>query len=234
MPEKKVIKNLPKHVAIIMDGNGRWAKKRFLPRKLGHRAGAEAVRKAVEYAVEVGLECLTLYAFSSENWKRPKDEVDSLMRLLLDFLHKELSNLLEKNIILKIIGDLSGFPEDLREKLAEAQNKTIENNGTTLCIALGYGGQDEILTAVNNLIESGVKKITKENLESSLYTFGLPPLDLLIRTSGEQRISNFLLWQVAYSEFWFTSVLWPDFDKKEFEKALIDFGKRQRRYGDVE
>ena len=233
MFKKGKMKNLPRHVAIIMDGNGRWAKKRFLPRKLGHKAGAEAVRRAVEYAVEVGLECLTLYAFSSENWKRPKDEIDALMRLLLDFLHKELSNLLDKNIILKIIGDLSDFPEDLQKELADAQNQTHKNNGMTLCIALGYGGQDEILMAVNNQIDAGVKKITKESLESGLYTSELPPLDLLIRTSGEQRVSNFLLWQVAYSEFWFTSVLWPDFDKKEFEKALVDFGKRQRRYGDV-
>ncbi len=228
-----IFENLPAHVGIIMDGNGRWAKKRLLPRSLGHKAGAKAVQKAVEYAARVGLKCLTLYAFSSENWKRPAAEVKALMELLLKFLQKELPNLQKQNIALRIIGDLKRFPQDLQAELTAAVNATQTNSGMVLCIALGYSGQDEILSAVNKLIAAGAKSISKQELESNLFTAGLPDLDLLIRTSGEKRISNFLLWQSAYSEFWFTSILWPDFDAKEFEKALLDFSKRQRRYGDV-
>ncbi len=233
MTNLKNFEKLPAHVGIIMDGNGRWAKKRFLPRSMGHKAGAKAVRKAVEFAARVGLECLTLYAFSSENWKRPQEEIDSLMDLLLKFLKKELPNLQKQNIALRIIGDLGRFPQHLQAELGKAMRATENNDGMVLCIALGYGGQDEILFAVNKLVEQGIKKIDKQDLEANLFTAGLPELDLLIRTSGEQRISNFLLWQSAYSEFWFTQVLWPDFDEKEFEKALVEFASRHRRYGDV-
>ena len=233
MGKSKIFKNLPAHVGIIMDGNGRWAKKRLLPRSMGHKAGAKAVRKAVEYAAKVGIKCLTLYAFSSENWKRPAAEVKALMELLLKFLQKELPNLQKQNISLRIIGELKRFPLDLQVKLADAVDATRSNSGMVLCVALGYSGQDEILFAVNKLISAGAKNIGKQDLENNLFTAGLPDLDLLIRTSGELRISNFLLWQSAYSEFWFTPILWPDFDAKEFEKALLDFSKRQRRYGDV-
>ncbi len=229
----KSFENVPAHVGIIMDGNGRWAKKRLLPRSMGHKAGAKAVRKAVEYATRVGIGCLTLYAFSSENWKRPADEINALMELLLKFLKKELPNLQKQQIVLRIIGDLQRFPQYLQDELGKAVDATRHNSGMVLCIALGYGGQDEILSAVNKLISAGAKKIGKQDLEENLFTVGLPSLDLLIRTSGEQRISNFLLWQSAYSEFWFTSTLWPDFDEKEFAKALIDYNKRQRRYGDI-
>ncbi len=227
------IEKLPAHVGIIMDGNGRWAKKRFLPRSMGHKAGASAVRKAVEFAARVGLKCLTLYAFSTENWRRPADEVNALMELLVKFLKKELPNLQKQNICLRIIGQLDRFPAELQQQLSSATLATKENTGMVLCVALGYSGQEEILAAVNRLIKKGVTKITGQDLEANLFTAGLPELDLLIRTSGEQRISNFLLWQSAYSEFWFTEVLWPDFDEKVFAEALLEFGKRERRYGDV-
>ena len=218
-----------RHVAIIMDGNGRWAKKRHLPRVVGHERGVEAVRKLVRAAREMGLEALTLYAFSTENWRRPEDEVSALMGLLKRFIMADLEEFVANNVRLRIIGEYRILAPDIVALLDDALERTAGNDGTTLVVALNYGAQDEIARAAAKAAAKG--PITPESIEAELDTAGLPPLDLLIRTSGEVRLSNFLLWQAAYAEMWFTDVLWPDFTPAHLEEALAEFAGRERRYG---
>jgi len=228
---------LPRHVAIILDGNGRWAKKRKLPRFLGHKAGVEAVRAIVKYCAKSNIEALTLFAFSSENWKRPEKEVGLLMELLFTALSREAKNLHQNNVKLHIIGDRSRFSEKLAYKISEAEELTVDNTGLNLVIAVNYGGRWDITQAARKIAERVAdgeilpKDITPELLQSQLSLSNLPEPDLFIRTGGEQRVSNFLLWQLAYTEFFFTDVLWPDFDSHVFEQAVISFNERQRRFG---
>ena len=220
---------MPRHVAIIMDGNGRWAKKRMLPRAMGHKRGVETVRNIVRAAGELGLETLSLYAFSSENWKRPAEEINDLMALMRDFIKSDLDTFAENDVRLKIIGDYKSLSPDIVEMLEESIARTSKNSRTTLAVALNYGSQDEIVRAARAAAAQG--EISASSIEANLDTAGLPPLDLLIRTSGEQRLSNFMLWQAAYAEFWFTETLWPDFSKDELAAALNEFARRERRYG---
>ena len=220
---------MPRHVAIIMDGNGRWAKKRMLPRAMGHRRGVETVRDIVRAAGELGLETLSLYAFSSENWKRPAEEINDLMALMRDFIKSDLDTFAENDVRLKIIGDYKALSPDIVEMLEESIARTSKNSRTTLAVALNYGSQDEMVRAARAAAAQG--EISVSSIEANLDTAGLPPLDLLIRTSGEQRLSNFMLWQAAYAEFWFTETLWPDFSKDELAAALNEFARRERRYG---
>ncbi len=218
-----------RHVAIIMDGNGRWATKRFLPRAVGHQRGVEAVRRLVRAARGMGIEALTLYAFSTENWRRPEDEIADLMGLLKRFILSDLDEFAANGIRLKIIGDYKAFPADVVELIEGALARTAGNSGTTLAVALNYGSQDEIARAAARAAAKGA--ITPETIEAELDTADMPPLDLLIRTSGEIRLSNFLLWQAAYAELWFTDVLWPDFEPAHLEQALAHFAGRERRFG---
>ncbi len=228
---------LPKHIAIIMDGNGRWAKQKGLIRAVGHENGTKSVRNTVEACAEIGIENLTLYAFSTENWNRPKLEVQTLMKLLIKSLKKEIKTLMDNNIKLCAIGDLSALPSKVFSELHEVIDKTKNNSRMTLTLALSYGSRDEMLSAFKYIIkEIENKKISIEKIDESiinkhLYTHFLPDVDLLIRTSGEKRISNFLLWQIAYAELYFTEVLWPDFSKEELYKALINYQNRERRFG---
>ncbi|HEX7753574.1 MAG TPA: polyprenyl diphosphate synthase [Novosphingobium sp.] len=212
-----------------MDGNGRWAKRRHLPRVVGHQRGVEAVRRLVKAARSMGLEALTLYAFSTENWSRPEDEVSALMGLLKRFILSDLDEFAANNVRLRIIGDYHALPADVVQLIEGALARTAANDGTTLVVALNYGAQDEIARAAAKAAAKGA--ITPQAIEAELDTAGLPPLDLLIRTSGEVRLSNFLLWQAAYAEMWFTEVLWPDFTPEHLEEALAAFGQRERRYG---
>ena len=220
---------MPRHVAIIMDGNGRWAKKRMLPRAMGHKRGVETVRNIVRAAGELGLETLSLYAFSSENWKRPEEEINDLMGLMRDFIKSDLDTFAKNDVRLKIIGDYKALSPDIVEMLEESIARTSKNSRTTLAVALNYGSQDEMVRAARAAAAQG--EISASSIEANLDTAGLPPLDLLIRTSGEQRLSNFMLWQAAYAEFWFTETLWPDFIKDELAAALNEFARRERRYG---
>lgn len=227
--------NAPRHIAIIMDGNGRWAKKRGLPRALGHKAGVEAVRKIVEYCGDIDLPYLTLYAFSTENFKRPADEVGALMRLLIEYLTRDL-NLLKKNSVqLKILGDLSVFPKEVQKAVEQALQETADGKRMVLSIALGYGGRAELVQAFEKIarkLQTGeLAAVSEASIQENLFTAGLPDPDLIIRTSGEMRLSNFLLFQSAYSELYFTDVPWPDFDEKQLQLALEDYSRRQRRYG---
>ncbi|MEJ2565294.1 MAG: isoprenyl transferase [Gammaproteobacteria bacterium] len=228
---------LPRHVAIIMDGNGRWAKKRLLPRIAGHRAGVETVRQAVKACAEKGIEVLTLFAFSSENWRRPAKEVSLLMELFLTALQRESRRLHANNVKLKIIGDRSAFAPRLQEEIAKAEELSRDNTGLTLVIAANYGGRWDVVQAARHLgeqIAAGKlqpKDISPEMFEAQLALYGLPEPDLFIRTGGEQRISNFLLWHLAYTELYFTDTLWPDFDAQAFENALSSYATRQRRFG---
>jgi undecaprenyl diphosphate synthase len=232
---------LPAHIAIIMDGNGRWANQRRLPRAAGHRAGIEPVRAAVETCARAGIRCLTLYAFSVENWKRPRAEVETLWRLLRHYLRQELPQLLENNIRFQAIGRIDGLPPQIQRELAAAVAATAHNGGMTLNVAINYGGRSEIVDAVNLLIkearDSGrcaALEIDEAAIASRLYTAGQPEPDLLIRTSGEMRISNFLLWQIAYAELYVTSTLWPDFNRTELLEAIADYQKRERRFGGIQ
>jgi undecaprenyl diphosphate synthase len=218
-----------KHVAIIMDGNGRWAKKRHLPRAMGHKKGVEAVRKVVRAAKDLGLEALTLYAFSTENWRRSEEEIGALMGLMKAFIIANLDEFAANNVRLRIIGDYKAFPVDLVELIEGALARTAGNDGTTLAVALNYGSQDEIARAATKAAGKG--PITPETIAAELDTAGMPPLDLLIRTSGEVRLSNFLLWQAAYAEMLFVDTLWPDFTPEHLAQALDDFATRERRYG---
>jgi undecaprenyl diphosphate synthase len=229
---------LPRHVAIIMDGNGRWARKRGLPRVAGHRAGTRAVREVVEGCAELHIQALTLYAFSVENWKRPLAEVSTLMSLLREYLTKELETLCKNNIRLQTIGRTDELDPAVRNHLLKTIDQTACNTGMVLSLALNYGGRAEIVDAVNRILSNGRKNsaepMTEQEFSKYLYTAALPEPDLLIRTSGELRISNFLLWQIAYSEIWVTDTLWPDFDRTRLYEALIAYQKRERRYGGIE
>jgi len=226
---------IPRHVAIIMDGNGRWAAQRHLPRVEGHRAGIDAVRDTVETSARLGLEVLTLYAFSVENWKRPKTEVSVLMSLLRRYLRLELDTLLQNNIRFTAIGRPNELPEDVYHELLQAEAKTSRNSGMRFNIALNYGGRAEIVDAARRAIESGVSPSALDETRFSefLYTAGQPDPDLLIRTSGEMRVSNFLLWQIAYAEIWVTDTLWPDFRCQHLLEAVVAYQKRDRRYGGI-
>ncbi len=212
-----------------MDGNGRWAKQRHLPRAMGHKRGVEAVRNIVRAAGDFGLEALSLYAFSSENWKRPEDEVSDLMGLLRAYIKSDIAEFEANDVRLKIIGNYKALAPDIVEMIEDAVARTSGNKRTTLAVALNYGSQDEMVRAANAAALDGA--ITAEAIEANLDTADMPPLDLLIRTSGEHRLSNFMLWQAAYAEFWFTDTLWPDFGKEEFGQALKEFAGRERRYG---
>ncbi|MBY0284041.1 MAG: isoprenyl transferase [Sphingomonas sp.] len=228
---------LPRHVAIIMDGNGRWAKKRFLPRLAGHKAGVEAVRRITRHARTMGIEALTLYAFSSENWRRPAEEIGDLMGLLKHFIRADLDEMVRDNVRLRVIGDYRRFSADVVALVDDALARTSQNDGPLLVIALNYGSQAELVAAARTLaerVQAGameVAAIDADAIEALLDTRDLPPLDLLIRTSGECRLSNFLLWQAAYAELLFVDTLWPDFDEAAFSKAVAQFGERQRRFG---
>ncbi len=219
----------PRHVAIIMDGNGRWAKKRHLPRVAGHRAGVEAVRRTVRAAGDLGLEALTLYAFSSENWKRPEEEVNDLMGMMKRFIISELDEFAEAGVRLHVIGNWRAMAPDVVELVQRAIDRTAANSKTNLAVALNYGAQDELVRAAQAAAGEGV--VTAEAIERHLDTAPLPPLDLLIRTSGEVRLSNFLLWQAAYAEMLFTETLWPDFGADDLAAAVAEFARRERRYG---
>src|SRR5688572_14938216 len=226
---------LPRHVAIIMDGNGRWAGQRHLPRVEGHRSGIDSVRDVVETSARLGLDVLTLYAFSVENWKRPVSEVSTLMTLLKRYLRLELSTLLRNNIRFRVIGRASELATDIRSELALAEEKTAANTGMLFNIALNYGGRAEIVEAVRRLLDAGVRpdELDEQRFAGFLYTAGQPDPDLLIRTSGEMRVSNYLLWQIAYAEIYVTETLWPDFRRRHLLDAVLAYQKRERRYGGI-
>jgi undecaprenyl diphosphate synthase len=227
---------LPRHVAVIMDGNGRWAQKRRLPRIEGHRAGSKSVQEIVEIAARLGVKYLTLYAFSRENWKRPKKEVNTLWKLLEDYLRREDKVLIKNRLRLKVIGQMDDLPKSVLQQLARVEELTKDNDRLTVILALNYGGRTEIVDAVKKLASSNdfdPSTLDEDKFSQFLYTAEIPDPDLLIRTSGELRISNFLLWQIAYAEIWITPALWPDFRKKHFLEAIVDYQKRERRFGDI-
>ena len=235
MEERKV----PRHVAIILDGNGRWAKKRMLPRNAGHAAGSKNVEKICAAAWDMGIEYVTMYAFSTENWSRPKEEVDALMKLLHSYLKDCLKTSKKNNMQVRVIGDISKLDKDLQERIIELERVSAENTGLHFQVALNYGSRDEIkrsIISIANEVKEGSllpEDITEDIISSHLDTSGIPDPDLMIRTSGEQRLSNYLLWQLAYSEFYFTDVLWPDFSKKDLQKAVEFYQSRDRRFGGV-
>jgi undecaprenyl diphosphate synthase len=226
---------LPRHVAVIMDGNGRWAAQRHLPRVEGHRAGIDSVREVVEGSARLGISVLTLYAFSVENWKRPAAEVSTLMLLLKRYLRLELNTLLRNDIRFRVIGRAGDLASDIQKELRAAEARTAGNRGMQFNIALNYGGRAEIVEAARALVAAGVRpeQIDEERFSAALYTAGQPDPDLLIRTSGEMRVSNFLLWQIAYAEIWVTETLWPDFRMRHLLEAIVDYQKRDRRYGGI-
>ena len=228
--------SLPRHIAIIMDGNGRWAKRRHLPRVAGHRAGVRPVRETIEACCRLGIDALTVYAFSVENWKRPRSEVETLWQLLRRYLHQELPALRKNNVRFQVIGRIAALPEQVQRDLDYAIVETSTNTGLQLSVALNYGGRAELVDAVNAILAQARKgdgraEVTEETISSHLYTATTPDPDLLIRTSGEMRVSNFLLWQIAYAEIWVTEKLWPDFQAVDLLEAVLDFQKRERRYG---
>jgi undecaprenyl diphosphate synthase len=228
---------LPQHIAVIMDGNGRWARRRHLPRVAGHRAGVQSARTVIETCARLNISALTLYAFSMENWRRPKAEIDFLMRLLREYLRKELPVIHRNNIRLLVIGRSDQLPEAVRADVEKAMEQTAGNSGMKLAVALNYGGRAELVDAFNRILDSvrsngqANARVDEEMISQHLYTAGLPDPDLLIRTSGEMRVSNFLLWQIAYAEIYVTETLWPDFTRAQLYEALLDFQKRERRYG---
>jgi Undecaprenyl pyrophosphate synthetase (EC 2.5.1.31) len=224
---------IPRHIAIIMDGNGRWARQRHLPRLAGHRAGTENIRRIVTECAEQGVQCLTLYAFSTENWSRPSAEVDGLMRILSDFIDRETINLHREGARLRHLGRLDNISAELRQKILDAIELTRHNTRITLAVAFNYGGRADIVDAVRELIALGVQPddVTEEMISDHLSTRGMPDPDLIIRTSGEWRLSNFLIWQAAYSEYWTTPVYWPDFSPEHLRQAIYDYGQRERRFG---
>lgn len=226
---------MPEHVGIIMDGNGRWATKRLTPRSFGHRAGMEALHEIVREAHCLGIKALTVYAFSTENWQRPVQEVNALFGLLTEYFEREIDELDANGVRIIALGDLEPFPAKVKACMVEAINRTAGNSGLNFCIAINYGSRAEIVRAVKRIVESGTaaEDIGEQTVSDNLYTAGLPELDLIIRTAGEQRLSNFLLWQAAYAEFVFTQVLWPDFTPDEFRSCLAEYMKRTRRFGKV-
>jgi len=234
---KNVNINKPNHVAIIMDGNGRWAKLKGKNRLYGHKNGIKAVQKIVEYATKIKIKNLTLYAFSTENWNRPKKEIETLMSILINTLRKEINKMIENNVQFKCIGDLSQLPANVIKEVKETVKKTSKNNGLVLTLALNYGFKKELICAIKNLAVKvkknliSIDKIDEKIVNNHLHSGELPSVDLLIRTSGEQRISNFLLWQISYAELFFSDVFWPDFDERHFEKAITNYNNRERRFG---
>lgn len=230
--------SVPQHVGIIMDGNGRWAKKRALPRNFGHKQGAAVFKKTINWARELGIKCVTFYAFSTENWKRPTEEVNGIMNLLQQYI-KDIRDAARENIRFIFLGDVTALPEDITAELLDIQSSTVNNTGFIAGVALNYGGRDEITRAARILArrvadgEITPESITETSVEELLYTAEMPPLDLIIRPSGEQRLSNFLIWQAAYAEFVFLDVLWPDFTKKHLELAIDEYNNRDRRFGGV-
>lgn len=234
-----ILENVPHHIAIIMDGNGRWATKKGLPRIAGHKEGMDAVQKVVRVAVKYDVKILTLYAFSTENWKRPSTEVEFILRLPKEFLHIYLPELMEKNVRIETLGEFDSLPNHTKKAVNYAKEKTKDNDGLILNFALNYGSRNEIVRAVKQMVNEvdegkmDLEQVDEDMFSNYLYTNDVPDPDLLIRTSGEQRLSNFLLWQVAYTEFWFTDVLWPDFTEEVFFQALLEYQKRTRRYGGI-
>ena len=225
---------LPRHIAVIMDGNGRWAKKRGLPRSAGHAAGSRTFKTIARYANKIGIEYMTFYAFSTENWKRPKEEVDALMNILRDYL-KDTENFKSENIKLNFIGDRSRLDEDIRELMKKAEKDSENATGMQLNLAINYGGRDEVVHAVKQIVSEGIKAqdITEQTVSDRLYTAGQPDPDMIIRPSGEYRLSNYLIWQSAYAEYWFSDCLWPDFKPRHLEQAINDYNSRNRRFGGV-
>ena len=225
---------MPQHIAIIMDGNGRWAKKRGLPRSAGHVAGAKTFKSIARYCNKIGLKYLTVYAFSTENWKRPADEVNGIMNLLRDYL-RDAENFKDENIRVRFIGDRAPLADDIKALMAKNEEDSKNATGLTLYIAINYGGRDEIVKAVQKIVASGVSAsdVNEQLISNSLYTHDCPDPDFIIRPSGEYRLSNYLIWQSAYSEFWYSDVLWPDFTDKDLEKAIDDFSNRNRRFGGI-
>jgi len=237
--EKLDLGRLPRHVAVIMDGNGRWAQKRHLPRIAGHRSGTQSARITIETCARLKIEALTLYAFSVENWRRPKTEIDFLMALLREYLRKEMPLLQKNEIRMRFLGRIDELPSGVQNDVRDAMEQTAENKGMVLCVALNYGGRAEIVDAMNAILSEpnghhgASQRITEEQVSRHLYTEGLPDPDLLIRTSGEMRVSNFLLWQIAYAEIFVTETLWPDFNRARLLEALLEYQKRERRYGGI-
>ena len=227
-------RNIPEHIAIIMDGNGRWAKKRNLPRSAGHVSGSKKFKEIARYCNKIGVKYLTVYAFSTENWRRPKDEVDAIMNLFRDYL-KDSANFKSENIMLKFIGDRNGMPDDIIELMNQAEIDSKEATGLKAYMAINYGGRDEIVHAVKSIVNEGIKSedITEKTISDRVYTNDYPDPELIIRPSGEYRLSNFLIWQSAYSEFWFSNVLWPDFTTDDLDRAIDDYNNRDRRFGGV-
>ena len=225
---------LPTHIAIIMDGNGRWAKKRSLPRTAGHAAGSKNFKDIARYCNKIGLKYLTVYAFSTENWKRPKEEVDNIMKIFKDYL-EDAKNFKDENIMVRFIGDRSVLDPDIIRLMKEAEDASADATGLKLNIAINYGGRDEIVHAVKDIVKSGISAddITEQTISEHLYTAGQPDPDFIIRPSGEYRLSNYLIWQSAYAEYWFSDILWPDFKSKDLDRAIDDFNKRNRRFGGV-
>ena len=232
--KKQAERALPTHIAIIMDGNGRWAKKRSMPRSAGHVAGAKTFKNIARYCNKIGLKYLTVYAFSTENWKRPEDEVNGIMNLLRDYL-KDAENFKDENIRVRFIGDLEPLADDIKALIEKNEKGSADATGLNLNIAINYGGRDEITKAVQKIVESGAKAkdITEDTISQNLYTAGMPDPDFIIRPSGEYRLSNYLIWQSAYAEYWFSDVLWPDFTPKHLEQAIEEYNRRNRRFGGV-
>jgi len=236
--EKLDLERLPRHVAVIMDGNGRWAQQRHLPRAAGHRSGTKTARSTIETCARLNIEALTLYAFSVENWRRPKTETDFLMQLLREYLRREMPLIQKNDIRMRFLGRTNELPKGVQDDVRDATERTSGNKGMFLCVALNYGGRAEIVDAMNAIVaeqngHAGRAEITEESVARHMYTSGLPDPDLLIRTSGEMRVSNFLLWQIAYAEIFVTETLWPDFNRARLFDSLIEFQKRERRYGGI-
>ncbi len=227
-------RKLPEHIAIIMDGNGRWAKNRSLPRTAGHAAGSKKFKEIARYCNKIGIKHLTVYAFSTENWRRPKEEVDTIMNIFRDYL-RDSANFKSENIKLEFIGDRSGMPDDIVELMAQAEYDSKDATGLKCYMAINYGGRDELVHAVRDIVREGIdaESITEDTISSHIYTSHYPDPELIIRPSGEYRLSNFLIWQSAYSEFWFSNILWPDFTTDDLEQAIDDYNKRNRRFGGV-
>ena len=230
--QKSQRENNLQHIAFIMDGNGRWAKKRGLPREYGHKVGADVFRKTVEYCDDIGIHCVTVYAFSTENWKRPNHEISAIMLLFKQYLKDAVKTMMKRDIRIVFLGDKNPFPKDVVRQMEEIERDSAQNT-KRLNIAMNYGGRAEIVHAVNQLIEKGYKKITEEDIANQLYTLDAPMPDFIVRTGGEQRISNFLMWQSAYSELYFTDILWPDFTESDVDEAVAEFERRNRRFGGV-
>ncbi len=233
------MERIPEHIGIIMDGNGRWAKAKGYPRTLGHKAGVETIRRVLKEAQRLGVKYITLYAFSTENWKRPKEEVGALMKLLVQYFRSELNELHENGVVVNTIGNISKLPKECIKEIEIAKEKTKNNTGIVMNLALNYGGRDEIVRAVKSLVKDAVEgkilpeEIDEKSIERYLYTAKMPDPDMIIRPSGEQRLSNFLLWQCAYSEFWYSDINWPDFTEQDLRKAIFDFQNRDRRFGGI-